>query len=119
MTVCVMDRDGVSVVEVAGEVDLVSSEPLNAVLTAQLDQRPAGLVVDLTKIVFLGSAGINVLVDTAERARDHGVALVVAADHRAVLRPLRITGAYEMLSIRPSLDLALTALQAGRTSPMA
>ena len=59
------------------------------------------------------------LVAAARRAEGHGIPLVVAADHRVVLRPLRITGANEELGIEPSVDLAVAALQVGGASSVA
>ena len=115
-TIRVMDRGGTSVVEVTGEIDMVSGGSLLAILTTQLDEHPEGLVVDLTRTTFFTSTGINVLVDTAIQARDRGVVMVVAASQPAVLRPLRVTGVDDVLNIQPTVDLALTALQLGRAS---
>jgi anti-sigma B factor antagonist len=112
-TIRTMNLDGVAVVEVAGEVDLVNGGSLLAVLTAQLDQHSTGVVVDLTRTVFFGSTGIAALLRTAAQAREHGTEMVVVADHRAVLRPLQITGVDGELRIRPSVDLALAELAAG------
>lgn len=111
-TIRMRNLDGVAVVEVTGEVDLLSGRPLLAVLTAQLDQRPAGLVVDLTGTVFFGSTGIGTLLRTAARAQNRGIDVVVVADHRTVLRPLQITGVDQELRIRPTVALALAAFEA-------
>jgi anti-anti-sigma factor len=100
----------VAVVEVAGEVDLASGGSLLAVLTAQFDQHYTGVVVDLTETVFFGSTGIAALLRTAALAREHGIDMAVVADHRAVLRPLQLTGVDQELRIRPSVDLALAEL---------
>jgi anti-sigma B factor antagonist len=105
--------DGVAVVEVTGEIDLMSGGSLLAILTAQVDQRPTGLVVDLTGTEFFGSTGIGTLLKTAALAHDHGIEMVVVTDHRAVLRPLQITGVDQELRIRPTVARAVAALEAG------
>ena len=104
--------DGTAVVEVTGEIDLVSGGSLLAVLTAQLDQQPTGLVVDLTGTEFFGSTGIGTLLTTFAQAQDRGIVMVVVADHRTVLRPLRITGVDRELRIQPTVALARAALEA-------
>lgn len=78
-TVRAMDQDGIFVVEVTGEVDSANCGPLLAILAAQLDRRPSGLVADLTRTASFCPAGAKALVDTAELERNHGVAMAVAA----------------------------------------
>jgi anti-anti-sigma factor len=111
-TIRTTDLDTVSVVEVTGEIDMANANQLLALLTAAIDRCPAALVVDLSGTAFFYSAGINALVSTANRAQDHGVALLVVADHRAVLQPLRLTGVDTLLTLRPTLDQALAGLRA-------
>lgn len=104
----------ISVVTVTGEVDIATGGPLRAILAARLDQHPSGLVVDMTRTVFFSAAGIHALVETAARARERQVPTVVVADHRIVLRPLRITGADRKMHLTSTVDEALSALAAGR-----
>jgi anti-sigma B factor antagonist len=115
-TIRTSSRHGVSVVEVGGDVDLVAGGPIFAILDAEVARCQDGIVVDLTDATFFGSTGISVLLDAATRARDRGVGLVVAAGHLTVLRPLGITGVVELLTIRPTVDLAVAALRPGRTA---
>ncbi|MFD0205884.1 MULTISPECIES: STAS domain-containing protein [Saccharothrix] len=111
-TTRVHHHEGIVVVEVVGEIDMACESPVGTVLAAQLDQRPAGLVVDLTGIDFFGSAGIQLLVEAIERAKLRGVTLAVATDRRAVLRPLEITLVREVLDVHPTLADAIAAVRA-------
>jgi anti-anti-sigma factor len=97
-------------VTVGGEIDLVSGGPLRTALAARLDRRPAGLVVDLSGVVFFGAAGITALVTAAAQARAHGVPMVVVTDRPIVLRPLRVTATDRDLHLQPTVDCALSAL---------
>ncbi|MBM7814844.1 STAS domain-containing protein [Saccharothrix algeriensis] len=109
-----VDRnDGLSVVELVGEIDMDCDGPVRAALCRQLDQRPAGLVVDLTGVDFFGSTGIRLLVEASARAQRLGVAFAVAARGRAVLRPLEITFVGLTLDVHPTRQDALDALRAG------
>jgi anti-sigma B factor antagonist len=100
---------GVALVRVTGQVDHASGDPLRAILAAQLDRRPTGLVVDLTGTVFFSAAGINALLDAAARARVRGAGMVVVTERPIILRALRLTGADRELHLRPTLDSALVA----------
>jgi anti-anti-sigma factor len=82
------------VVEVVGEVDS-GTAPVLAVCLQSQPGRPGirELVVDLAGVTFLGTAGIDVLVQADRRCRGRGVRLVVrTGGRRAVLCPLQLTG---------------------------
>lgn len=82
----------------AGEIDSSTAgllrDRLDTVLGAA-DVRE--IVVDLTPVTFLDSAGLCVLAGAHRRATEHGIALRVVAVSRAVVRPLQITGLWELL----------------------
>ncbi|WP_293004511.1 STAS domain-containing protein [Mycobacterium sp.] len=79
----------VTVLSGSGDIDL-STAPLLAEQSAlSLADHPAALVFDLTKVDFMASAGLKVLMN-AQRA---GAAkVVVVADGRAVRRPFVLAG---------------------------
>ena len=91
----------------AGEVDSSSAPVLERSLDGVLDGQLDELVVDLCAVTFLDSAGLCVLATTHRRARDKQVALRVLAASRAVIRPLQITGLWQLLGaeqVDPAAD---------------
>jgi anti-sigma B factor antagonist len=80
-----------------GEVDSASAPLLRAEIDAVLDADPTELVVDLDAVTFLDSAGLSVLAGTHRRAAAQGVPMRVLASGRAVIRPLQITGLWQLL----------------------
>lgn len=79
------------VVHVVGEVDTLTAPLLRAQLDEQIAAAPL-IVLDLSSVTFLGSAGLAVLVaakDDAER-REHRLRLVCGS--RIVTRALQATG---------------------------
>lgn len=97
--------DDAVIVTVVGEVDLNTVDQLKTCLdTACLaSQPPRELVVDLSRVTFLGAVGLASLVIADHRCQELGVAFRIVANHRAVLRPLAITGLSEIMRVVPAL----------------
>ncbi len=86
---------------VSGEVDSSSAPRLREVVDAAFADRVPALTVDLDGVTFLDSAGLCVLAGAHRRAAEGGVLLRVVASSRAVIRPLQITGLYDLLAVEP------------------
>jgi anti-sigma B factor antagonist len=86
-------REGAIVLAVKGDIDMSSADKLRRAL----DDAPARdrLVVDLTGVGYLDSAGVKVLYDCLDRSPE----LIVEPD-AVILRILAITGLHEHLNIR-------------------
>jgi anti-anti-sigma factor len=65
------------------------------------------VVLDLTAIDFFGSAGLALLADHASRCADLRSRLCVVAGHRAVLRPMVLTGLDRVVEVVATVDQAL------------
>jgi anti-anti-sigma factor len=96
------------VVAVGGEVDLGSAPVLRRVLDAARSRAPRRIVVDLSFVRFLDTAGLAVLLDAHRRAGP-GTDVRLVATTRAAWRPLRLTRAYERLVVHSSRAAALAA----------
>jgi anti-sigma B factor antagonist len=94
--------DGAVTVTVVGEVDTFTAPVLRSSLDSQLEQSPKELVIDLSGVQFLGSAGLAVLVETQKAARSRDVGLRLIATTRAVTRPLEVTGLIDLFTISES-----------------
>jgi anti-sigma B factor antagonist len=97
------------VVRFVGEIDLNSVGAVRAALTAALADAtaPHPLVLDLTGVGFLASAGLAELQSAYQRAADKNVPLRIVATGRAVLRPLAVTGLAATLDIRADITSAV------------
>jgi anti-sigma B factor antagonist len=96
VSLSVLSTDSCARVSAVGEIDSTSAPQLHAELDAQLDTGVRELVVDLGRVTFLDSAGLCALAATHRRANVEGVTLRVLASHRAVIRPLQITGLWDV-----------------------
>jgi anti-sigma B factor antagonist len=115
-TVRTDSHSGVPVVVVGGELDSTTARPVRMHLDAELDRRPHGLVVDLSELSFIGSTGLQVLIETVLRAREQHTALAVSASRRAVLRPMAITQVDRQVTVHDTVDAAVAAVLRVQTS---
>jgi anti-sigma B factor antagonist len=97
-------KDGrvTTVVHVSGDVDMLTAPVLADHVRQQLDGNggpPRSLVIDLSGVTFLGSAGLAVLAEAHNAATERSVDLRVVASTRLVLRPLQVTGLDKLLTV--------------------
>ena len=97
VSVDVSGSDSSVCVTATGEVDSTSAPVLRQQLDTLLDGEIRELTVDLARVTFLDSAGLCVLAAAHRRAARQGVTMRVLASSRAVIRPLQITGLWELL----------------------
>jgi anti-sigma B factor antagonist len=100
------------VVAVAGEIDLYTVDRLRAAVTAGFDQLRDGevLVIDLTKVTFLSSQGLQALIDVTQAAQQRRTPLLLVVDHtRPVIRPIELTGLDDILALFHTVEDALDA----------
>ncbi|MGY1753742.1 STAS domain-containing protein [Blastococcus sp. SYSU D01042] len=93
---------------VTGEIDSSTAPALGRSVEGVLADPPGSLTVDLCGVSFLDSAGLSVLATAHRLAREDGVALRVLAASRAVVRPLQITGLWQLLGaeqVTPGADV--------------
>ncbi len=95
-----LTRDGATArLTAVGEVDSSSAPALRARLDDVLDAGVTELTIDLTGVTFLDSAGLCVLAAAHRRSTGGDIRLRVLASSRAVIRPMQITGLYDLLDV--------------------
>jgi anti-sigma B factor antagonist len=82
-----------------GEIDSTSAPVLRDRIEALLDAGVDEITVDLAGVTFLDSAGLCVLAAAYRRATAEQRRIRVLASSRAVIRPLQITGLWDLLHV--------------------
>lgn len=95
------------VLQVRGALDQMTAPSLATHFDLALTNLPAVLVVDLTDVDFLSSAGITLLVEANRLTAKIPTALRVAADGPATARPLNIVGVDQVIDLYPTLTDAM------------
>lgn len=96
------------ILAVTGEIDMLTAPKLEEVAHQALESSPQALILDLTNVTFLSSAGLSVLVSTHKHAGDSTDILIVATN-TATLRPLQLMGLDHDLTLYGTRDEALAA----------
>lgn len=109
MTVSIRNDAGAVVVVVTGEVDILTAPRLHqAVVAAFREADGDPVVVDLSKVELLASAGLAALSRARQVAATTDSPLRLVVDHaRPVIRPLQITGMDHWLELHHTVDEAL------------
>ncbi|WP_242453637.1 STAS domain-containing protein [Mycolicibacterium sp. P9-64] len=102
--------DGVAIVAASGVIDMLTAPQLEAALRDALVKEPGSLVVDLTEVEFLASAGMGVLVAAHEEAGET-TRLCVVAEGPATSRPLKLVGIADIVPLFATLDEAVASLR--------
>lgn len=90
------------VIHVAGEVDMLTGPALQDQISNFLAIQPERLIIDLSQVSFLGSNGLQVLVNARKVAAEQGTTLQLSGTSpRAVARPLEVTGLSHLFEILP------------------
>ena len=98
-----------TVVELSGEADLNDSAALREMLAAQAAGAPAGLVLDLSRLRFMDSAALHVILVAGRSMTARGASFALAAPREPVRRILQLSGADQLLPVYESVEEAVSS----------
>ncbi|WP_225440078.1 STAS domain-containing protein [Amycolatopsis eburnea] len=96
------------VLEVTGELDLLTAPQLEGAFATAFADKPDLLVIDLTGVSFMASLGMTVLLKAQRSAAPSAKVRVVAPEGSVVARTLQLTGLLEVLAVAPTVPAALS-----------
>jgi anti-anti-sigma factor len=103
------ERD-VTVIGVEGELDLASAPRLKGPLESALADPGCGVALEMSRVTFMDSTAFRVLND-AHRRHEH-IPLAISCENRNVLRIFKIAGFERSFTIHPTLEEAISQVQA-------
>jgi anti-sigma B factor antagonist len=95
----VADGPEQTVLTVTGECDVTTQSQLRAALKRTVTQPTHLVILDLSRLTFLDSAGIHALVDSQWMLLVAGKLLVLACPQPIVARVLALTGADQLIRV--------------------
>ncbi|MCG8914270.1 STAS domain-containing protein [Actinokineospora sp. PR83] len=111
LTVEAGDNAEAILLRVRGEIDMgtapILRRGLDDAAARRTDERP--VVLDLSGVGFLASAGLALLVEYHRDLVDRGAALRVVSNGGPVLRAIQVSSLDKVLAVYPSAEAALAA----------
>jgi anti-sigma B factor antagonist len=107
------DSADIAMLVAGGDIDYDASPKLREQLADRIHAGARRLVVDLSKVTFIDSTAIGVLVGAVMRLHEEGggtLAVVCAAENRRVTRIFEIAGVDSLIALHRSREEALLEL---------
>lgn len=105
--------DGQVVLSVHGEIDLENAGRARERIVRAVPSGAQGIVLDLTNVSHLDSAGVRLLFDLARRLHERRQELAVVAPSQSLLRDvLAVVSLDRVAAVAETLDEALAGLRA-------
>jgi len=101
------ERAGVQVFMMEGRIDTQGASEMEETLQAATQAGHHRMVLDMTEVRYISSAGLRVLADVLTKNRDHGGDLKLFGLNPKVLRVFQIIGFDNFFSMYNSLEEAI------------
>ena len=104
-------NDGVLIIGLEGRLDATSSKMFEEKTLATIDAGETRLVIDLSQLDYVSSAGLRVFLLASKRLNPAGGKLVLCSLQEPVKEVFEIVGFFSVLSILGSKDEALKSFR--------
>ncbi len=98
-----------NVLPLEGEIDLHVSPQMSNSLAAMIKKKPARLVVDLSRVTYIDSSGLAVLIEAMQNVGGYGGKFSLAGLQEAVRPIFEIARLDQVFQIYPDTAAALAA----------
>jgi anti-anti-sigma factor len=99
------------VVSLSGSFDALTADQARKAIGTQIDAGQRQIVLDLSRVDFMSSAGVRVLLEMLKGARRVGGDLRLAAAQSGIQRTLEISGLVRVLKTYPSVEEGLRSYE--------
>jgi anti-sigma B factor antagonist len=101
------ERDRANVLPLKGEIDLHVSPSVTASLNSMIEKKPQRLVVDLSGVSYIDSAGLAALIGAMQKVEGYGGKFLLAGLQETVRSIFEISRLDQVFQIFPDADAAL------------
>ena len=107
MILTVRDVEGFVVVTAEGRLDTGTSADLEGECAGRIESGARRMVLDLSRLEYVSSAGLRVMLALAKRLQAAGGELSLCAATGLVKETLEIAGIGSIVAVHPTLDAAM------------
>lgn len=109
LNVSIEEKDKCKLVRLAGRLDATTTPALEGKISKVLDQNKQFMLMDFSKVDYLSSAGMRLLLSATKKLKAHGGKLVFCSMSDEVMEIIKMAGFERILAIYPSEEAALKA----------
>ena len=102
-------RDRPNVLPLKGEIDLHVSPVVTASLNAIVEKKPDRLVIDLSDVSYIDSAGLAALIQAMQKVEAYGGKFLLAGLQETVRSIFEISRLDQVFQVFPDVDTALAS----------
>ena len=107
MDISVQQSDQISIVSIAGSIDALTADQFAGCIDERISSGEKHLVLDLSEVEFMSSAGLRVILGALKETRRAGGDLYLAGAQKGVDGILRLSGFSKILKVYDSVDNAI------------
>ncbi len=111
MTIIQEEKDGIVELSISGRLDAVSAVEADKDFSSVIDAGHERLLVNLTNLDYISSAGLRVLLVVAKRIQQNGGKVVLCSLSANVKEVFEISGFSSIFNIFPTSDEAIDFLE--------
>jgi anti-sigma B factor antagonist len=101
--------EGVQALDLEGEVDVYTAPVLRQAILDQVEAGVRHLLIDLTRVEYLDSTGLGILIGGVKRLKEQGGSLRLVGPSARITRIFEITGLNKIFDVYASESEALAA----------
>lgn len=117
MELSIINRDdGILHVALVGRLDIMGTGEVENKFTFQTSTQKAAVLVDLSRVTFIASIGMRLLLSNARAQSQRGGLMVLFGAQPMVQEALQTAGFEQLIPMYHDLDAACAALQTAVTS---
>lgn len=97
------------VVSLQGAIDISNTPEIYKELKSLISQGKVNIVIDLSKVNYIASSGLGVIISSYKAAKENKGALKLAEIPDVIIDVFNLTGLNQIFEIYPSVNDALTS----------
>lgn len=102
MEITTTNRDGATILAVAGRIDTATAPALEQVINQEIDNQHRKILLDFSAVSYISSGGLRVLLATAKKLKNPGDRFALCCLNAEVMKILKLAGFTSIFSISPS-----------------
>ena len=98
---------GINIISIEGSIDALNANKIEQELISQINSGSNRLILNFSKVNFLSSAGLRIILQVLKETRSQGGDLRIACAQPSVFKSLELSGFTSILKYFPTLDAAI------------